>query len=98
MARTRMVTRTINQVTAEVMTLNVKTAEVSINSYTIGGKYEEAELLEKLKGIFETEEVKLVHIESVSEEEVLLGMTEDEFIRNAKVLPPRSWTKDSSEE
>lgn len=98
MARTRMVTRTINQVTAEVMTLNVKTAEVQITPYTIGGKYSESELLEKLKAIFETDELKLVHIESVNEEEVLLGMTEDDFIRYATVLPPRSQAKEESEE
>lgn len=89
-----MVTRTIEQTTASVMTLDITTAEVLIKEYTIGGAYEnDSELLEKLKKIFETETLKLVHIESKTSEELLLGMEEDEFIRLAKVLPPRTANK-----
>lgn len=90
MARKRMVTRTIQQTTAEVMTVNITTAEVTINTYKIGGVYTPEDLLKKLKSIFETETLKLVHIESIEIEEVLLGMEEEDFIRLAKVLPPRT--------
>lgn len=89
MARKRMVTRTIEQTTAKVMTINVITADVRIIEYTIGGSYTNEELLEKLQSIFQTDSIKLVHIESQSCEELLLGMDEEEFIRLAKVLPPR---------
>lgn len=89
MARERMVTRTVTQSIAKVMCLNVTSAEVIINTYTIGGEYTDTELLKKCKKLFETEEFKLVHIESVSVEEILLGMTEEDFIRYATVLPPR---------
>ena len=89
MARKRMITRTIEQTTAEVMTLDITTAEVKITSYTIGGKCTDEELLTKLQEIYQTDTLKLVHIESQSTEELLLGMEEDEFIRLAKVLPPR---------
>ena len=89
MARERMVTRTVTQTTVKVMCLNVTTAEVSINTYTIGGEYTEYDLLKKCKKLFETDDFKLVHIESVSVEEILLGMTEEDFIRYATVLPPR---------
>ena len=34
MAREKMVTRTVTQTTAEVMTIDVKTAEVQIREYT----------------------------------------------------------------
>ena len=89
MARERMVTRTVTQTTAKIMCLNVKTAEVTINEYTIGGTYTESDLLKKCKKLFETVEFKLVHIESSKVEEILLGMTEEDFIRYASVLPPK---------
>lgn len=90
MARKRMVTRTIMQTTAEVMTLDVTTAEVRVRPYGIGGQYTDEELLKKLQGIFQTDTLKLVHIESNTCKEILLGMDEEEFIRLAKVLPPRT--------
>lgn len=93
MARKRMITRTIMQTTAQVMTLNVSTAEVQIFSYDIGGQYTDKELLLKLKKIFETDVLKLVNIESQVCNELLLGMTEDDFIRLAEVLPPRGQNK-----
>lgn len=90
MARKRMVTRTVMQTTAEVMTLDVKTVEVHFIETTIGGVYTTEALMKKLKKMYETEELKLVHIERHETEEVLLGMTEENFIKYAKVLPPRS--------
>ena len=92
MARERMITRTVTQTTAKVMCLNVTTAEVTINEFTIGGTYTESELLKKCKSLFETDEFKLVHIESSKTEEILLGMSEGDFIRYATVLPPRKTT------
>lgn len=86
MARERMVTRTVLQTTAEVMCIEVTTAEVTVNSYTLGGTYEQDELLKKLKKIYETDTYKLVHIESVSTEELLLGMSESQFMEYATVL------------
>lgn len=93
MARKRMVTRTVEQTTAKVMTLNIKTGEVQVLTYDIGGKYTDEELLKKLQQIFQSDTLKLVHIESQSCEEVLLGMDEEDFIRLAHVLPPRNTNK-----
>lgn len=93
MARKRMVTRTIEQTKAEVMTIDVTTAEVKLQTYDIGGKYTDEELLKALQNIFQTDTLKLVHIETQVCEEVLLGMSEDDFIRLAKVLPPRNTNK-----
>lgn len=94
MARKRMVTRTIEQTTAQVMTLDVTTVEVQVKSYHIGGRFNDEELLKKLKKLFETDTLKLVHIESQTCEEVLLGMDEEDFIRLAKVLPSRTANKE----
>lgn len=93
MGKKRMITRTIMQTTAQVMTLNVSTADVQILQYDIGGQYTDAELLSKLKKIFETDTLKLVHIESQVCNELLLGMSEEDFIRLAEVLPPRVQNK-----
>lgn len=94
MARKRMVTRTVEQTTAQVMTLDVTTAEVQIRPYDIGGHYTNEELLKKLQELFNTDTLKLVHIESQTCKEVLLGMDEEDFIRLAKVLPPRNTNND----
>lgn len=95
MAREKMVTRTVTQTTAEVMTIDVTTAEVQIREYTIGGTYETNDmLLKKLQKLFQTNTFKLVNISSTMVENLLLGMTEEEFIRYARVLPPRTATKD----
>lgn len=94
MARKRMITRTVMQTTANVMTLDIITAEVQVRTYEIGGQYNDKELLKKLQDIFQTDTLKLVHIESQDCKEVLLGMEEEEFIRLAKVLPPRTTNKE----
>lgn len=93
MARKRMITRTIMQTTAKIMTLNVKTAEVKILTYDIGGQYTDDELLKKLQSIFQNDVLKLVHIEMQICNELLLGMSEEDFIKYAEVLPPRSTNK-----
>lgn len=98
MAREKMVTRTVTQTTAEVMTIDVTTAEVQIREYTIGGTYDTNELLlKKLQKLFQTDTFKLVNINSATVEDLLLGMTEEDFIRYATVLPPRSTKKESEE-
>lgn len=89
MARTRMITRTIEQTTARTMCLRVDTAEVTIEEYTIGGSPDKEELLKKLKAIYETDNFKVVAIQDSYTETKLLGMSEEDFIRFAEVLPPR---------
>ena len=63
-----------------------------------GGTYDTNEtLIKKLQKLFQTDTFKLVNINSVTVEDLLLGMTEEDFIRYAKVLPPRSAKKESEE-
>ena len=90
MRRERMITRIVLQTTAEVMCIEVTTAEVNINTYTLGGTYTDTDLLKKLKEIYETDTYKLVYIESNTHEEILLGMSESQFMEYATVLPPRT--------
>lgn len=90
MRRERMITRTVLQTTAEVMCIDVGTAEVTIQSYSIGGEYTQEQLLKKLKKIYETNTFKLITIEHMTGKELLLGMTESQFMEYATVLPPRT--------
>lgn len=90
MRKERMITRTITQTIATVMAIDVTNSEVSIFETKIGGTYADSDLLEALKKIHETDTYKLVHIESNTTEELLLGMTETDFIKYATVLPPRT--------
>lgn len=92
MAREKMITRTITETTARIMCLDVKSAEVSINEFKIGGEWsaKPSKLLERLQGLYNTTTFKLVNIEDISEEEVLLGMSVEDFMRYAKVLPPQT--------
>jgi hypothetical protein len=98
MAREKMVTRTVTQTSADVLTIDVTSAEVQVSEFTIGGTYDSDEiLLKKLQSLFQTDTLKLVHISSTTVEHLLLGMSEEDFIRYATVLPPRSAKKESEE-
>ena len=93
-----MVTRTIEQTTAKVMTLNVDTAEVTITPYTISGELTGDALLKALQDTYQTDTMKLVHVLESTVESVLYGMEEEEFIKLAKVLPQRYVTVSESED
>ena len=90
MARERMVTRTVTTTTCEVMCVNVTTAEVQVKDYTLTGEQTKETALKQLKKLYETETEKIVNVNAVSLNETLYGMTELDFIKLAKVLPPRT--------
>ena len=50
-----------------------------------------------MKPLIETDTVKAVHIVDSEEIETLYGMTEQEFIQYAKVLPPRNGANTDTE-
>lgn len=91
MARMRMVTRTVNVAEVEVMMLNINTQKVSTLVAEVGGGItEEKALMKAVKKMHEDASNKCVAITSVKQKEILYGMPEADFIRLAKVLPPRS--------
>lgn len=94
MARVRMVTRTVVVTVVEVMCVDVTTAQVQINEIEVSGSYTDNEvLLKAIKKQHENDSFKCVAVQSATEKEVLYGMEEIEFIKLAKVLPPRSKTE-----
>jgi hypothetical protein len=98
MARIAMVTRTVFSQEVEVLCMNV--AEVKVETKTVsvlGSISDESALLKVVKSKIETDTLKPVHITKITEKETLYGIPEEEFIKLAKVLPPRG-TKENTQE
>ena len=99
MARVPMVTRTIVATKVNVMCLDVQKGEPCNKDVTVPRTYKDDEtLMKKVRPLIETETLKAVHIVDKEEIETLYGMTEQEFIEHAKVLPPSNTTEKESEE
>lgn len=91
MARVPMVTRTIVATKANVMCLDVQAGEPCNKVVTVPRTYKDDEtLMKKVRPLLETETLKAVHIVDKEEIETLYGMTEQDFIEHAEVLPPRN--------
>lgn len=90
MARVPMVTRTITATKIVALCLNIETAEPFNKEVTISGTFkDEKSMMKAAEKVLNTETEKVVHIVHSEEIETLYGMTEQEFIQLAKVLPPR---------
>lgn len=90
MARVKMVTRTVSMTICDVMMVDVATATVSNGEVKLSGTYDTTDsALKAIKKAYETDVIKYVTVTSMHSEEVLYGMTEEEFIMYANVLPPR---------
>ena len=94
MRKEKMVTRTVTKTNCEIICVNIDSAQVIVKNFTVSGKYDnENDLLKACQDLFESDNLKLVHLLEFSEEEVLLGMPESKFIELAEVLPPRKITQ-----
>lgn len=97
MAREPMVTRTITATKITALCLNIETAEPFNKEVTISGTFkDEKSMMKAAEKLLNTETEKAVHIVSSEEIETLYGMSEQEFIQKAKVLPP--WPKKENTE
>lgn len=89
MARTRMVTRTINVTTIEVMCVDTNTAEVSIKELELTGEaFTEEKALKALKKEYETDTLKVVAIQKMEVREEMYGLKEIDFLKVAVKLDP----------
>ena len=93
MKKPKMITRTLTQTTGEVVGMHTETTEVKVFESTIGGDLNEKDFLSMMKKLYEVEDFKVVAVRKLTYETLLMGMTEDDFIRHAKVLPPRKECK-----
>lgn len=95
MARERMVTRTIVTTTIEVLVINIETAEVGTKYFSLGQNMvkDEKTMLNNAQAMMDEQAGnnlwKCVVVKNIVEEETLYGMTEQDFLKYAKALPPR---------
>lgn len=90
-----MVTRTILTTEVTVLCLDLIKAEPINKTVTLPRTYkDEKAMMKKVSAIIDTDEVKAVHVVDTKVNETLYGMTEEQFISMAEVLPSRSKTAD----
>lgn len=91
MARQRMVTRTVTENTINAMVFNLETNNLDTVVFAIGGEaLDETSANDICEKRFKNSlSYKFIKVNSVHVSEKLYGMPEEEFIRLAKVLPPR---------
>lgn len=98
MARIPMVTRTIQTTTATVLCLNIKEGEPFNKEVVLPRTYkDEKSMMKVVEKAINTEDVKAVHIVHTEVNETLYGMTEQEFIAAARVLPDRKVSGETHE-
>ena len=98
MARIPMVTRTIQTTTANVLCLNIKEGEPFNKEVVLPRTYkDEKSTMKVVEKVINTDEVKAVHIVHTEVNETLYGMTEQEFIAAARVLPDRKVSGETHE-
>lgn len=94
MARTPMVTRTIQTTKANVLCLNIVEGEPFNKVVTLPRTYkDENAMLKVISKMVDNDEVKAVHVVDSYVEETLYGMSEQRFIELAQVMPPRNAAK-----
>lgn len=85
-----MVTRTINFTQVTALTVDVVAQATATQVYTLSGTFTDNDkLIKALKKEYESDTVKIVSVIDADVQERLYGMTEQEFMSLAKVLPPR---------
>lgn len=90
MGRIAMVTRTINSTKVTTLTVDVTAQATATQVFSLSGTFADNDkLIKALKKEYETDNIKIVSVISSEVEEQLFGMTEQEFMSLAKVLPPR---------
>lgn len=98
MARIPMVTRTIQTTTATVLCLNIKDGEPFNKEVVLPRTYkDEKSMMKVVEKAINTEDVKAVHIVHTEVNETIYGLTEQEFIAAARVLPDRKVSGESHE-
>ena len=91
MARVPMITRTIQTTEVTCMCLDVVNGEPIHKTVVLPRTYKDDEAtLKAASAVINTDDVKAVVVVKTEVHETLYGMPEQEFIKHAKVMPPRS--------
>lgn len=93
-ARQPMITRTVTTTKAKVLCLDIEQEKPFVQEVVLPRTYkDERSMLKRIRPLVENDNVKVVHVQEVSVEETLYGMTEQQFIDSATKLPPRTTNK-----
>lgn len=91
MARKAMVSRTIASTLATVLVADLKTEKVQDEVIEVAGTFNsDAKLLEAVSETLDPATSKAIYVKSAEVKETLLGMYEDDFIKQAIVLDPKT--------
>lgn len=97
MARERMVTRTVKGYKVTVIAVDTINFDKVEKVYNMGVDYDTENGLTCICKKYDTIDLRHVKITNTEEFETLYGMTEVDFLKYAKVLPPRSVKADDTE-
>lgn len=90
MARTPQVTRTIQTTHCTVLCMDIEHGEPCNKDVILPRTYkDETHALKAVKKVIDSDTLKAVHIVSTEVKETLYGMSEQDFIAHANILPPR---------
>ena len=91
MAKTPMITRTIQTTEVNVLCMDIKQGEPFNTTVTLPRTYKDnAAMLKAAAAVIDNEDTKAVHIVASEVKETLYGMKETDFIVNADILPTRA--------
>ena len=91
MARQPMITRTIQTTKATVLCIDLANEQPFTQEVVLPRTYkDERSMMKKIKPLVENDHVKAVNVRNVAVESTLYGMTEQEFINVANILPSRT--------
>ena len=91
MAKTPMITRTIQTTEVNVLCMDIKQGEPFNTTVTLPRTYKDnAAMLKAAAAVIDNEDTKAVHIVASEVKETLYGMKETDFIANADILPIRA--------
>lgn len=90
MARAPQVTRTIQTTHATVLCMDIENREPCNREVILPRTYKDDNtILKAVKKVIETDTLKPVQVVSSMVQETLYGMSEQDFIAHATILPPR---------
>lgn len=91
MAREKMVTRTVEGTNVTVLGVNLETKATEERTFNVSGKYTDVEKLKKVaEKVGNSDTFKVVAVEKYEAFETLYGMSEVEFMEQARVLDPKT--------
>lgn len=94
MARTPMVTRTIQFTKAIILCLDIESRTTENKLVTLSRTYkDDAHIMKEAKKVLENDKIKAVHVVDSEIQCAVYGMPEQKFIELAEILPDRGSVK-----